>query len=133
MGVLLPRLSLLPDQTAGDGRCHVSAETVATKAAPSPSVSPVPSAVSTGGDGAQTQPDAKPLDCPRSAGYNSPMLAVGEVLNKPSTSRYSILAIVANPQAIGSNRAAGYLSVTFHRVCVSQGPAAVTERRLRPN
>lgn len=55
MGVLLSRLSLLTDQPAGDSRCHVSAGKA--KTAPSRSVSPVPSAVCTGGDGAQTKPE----------------------------------------------------------------------------
>lgn len=55
MGVLLSRLSLLPDQPACDSRCHVSTETA--KPVPSRSVSPAPSAVSSGGDGAQTKPD----------------------------------------------------------------------------
>lgn len=70
MGVLLSRLSLLPDQPARDSRCHVSTETA--KPVPSRSVSPAPSAVSTGGDGAQTKPDTDL----QSSRYNGSILLV---------------------------------------------------------
>lgn len=122
---MLSCLSLLPDQTAGDCRCHVSAD---TKTVPSLSVSPVSSVVSTGAQTHKKTQTQKPPSL-RFTGYNGP------IVPSPDKTQHFTLQHIFYCRCPPGHRLEPCSACTcpsrLAGLSVSQTPAAVTERLLR--